>query len=659
MLFSKEDITKYNVTELDEKSYIDLIDKIKKDHQGIFGPSLPDSEEEQFPSVCLIGFGRCGSNICLNVKSMLIKARKKDNEAEAQGTISETIMENIGTLADRLSIPLGPFGTRKDGLIKLYAEPMICVIDLDVDTYQRVKDEEQEYKKFIPIELDYEGGAGNVQVVGEYQARRMLTMSPDKIKTRNWDKAFRYLIDSLLLEINRTRLYFYIFSMGGGSGSGMSSEFGFSQRNAIRKRSMEAEKTLSLSTEQPVFSKNNIFSCAFGVLPEIPDIERMNDAVFLNSGRLICKCLSMLHQDNINASISSPWDCLLLVSNNTMHANLPNELSRAELERITNFYVAQQIFNLLSAQATAGDIQREDWEEFGIGDERIRLDPNDLQASLAGVNVMGFAREPIDRKEPILLSKLFVDSFKAPEVVKLNEMDSYIRGISVIPTETRRYKGFFENDEPVKKLSELPMFKKAVSIVVVVSVPNRYKIHASDISELQRQYTELFPNAKIRRYAIVKNVHSSVTLTTFIGGNSVILTRECIAFLFAYIRRCFCRDKAKEKTFFNKLADFILYLKAKDEGEAPSTKKQKVKNADDLLAEISKFMLDKERLDEFTAAPFERIQLRQEGIFRATNPANFVPIDNLLLTKEDVMQALHEIYNAYAYEQIRTQVPDP
>ena len=44
-------------------------------------------------------------------------------------------------------------------------------------------------------------------------------------------------------------------------------------------------------------TKASIFSCGIGILPEIPDYEKITEATHLNSGRLLCKFLSLVYKN--------------------------------------------------------------------------------------------------------------------------------------------------------------------------------------------------------------------------------------------------------------------------------------------------------------------------------------------------------------------------
>jgi hypothetical protein len=457
-----------------------------------------------------------------------------------------------------------------------------------------------------------------------------------------------------------------VFSTGGGTGSGMSTEMGFAQRKArIRRR----EDVINATTQDITaierntdlgFKRSPTFSCALGVLPEMPNKQRVLEAVHLNSGRLLCKFLSLTRsRDNEepteDSSLSSdlPWNCLVLVSNESVVSKIRAteniKVTAGDFEKITNLYVAKQIFNLLSAQITADDVSKEDWDLFGIGGgDRHRLDATDLITALYGLNAVAFDQETPTSKGGFSLASLFLGSLRPSEVVD-KDGAKVVRGISVLPGPLDKYENLFDGkDEGVsQRLSEVPMFERAVSSLTVVSLPQDYKPDVLDISELKSLTTSVFKNATVRRYSLVRSVGTDVAITTFISGNSVVLTTECLLLLSAYMRRCFARDRqtAREiETLFLSIVDVSKEI----------MREERLK----LLDTFETLILSEERLEEFTAAPFSEAKDVHEAAFRQVNPEGFIPIDKLRLKSADLKKAILAIIDTIAFEQDDNRVPN-
>lgn len=94
--------------------------------------------EQPFPSVCLIGLGRCGSNIALDVASLVYNARQFysnefEHEEASKSPVVETerqpknwIRRNLARTQSRVSKPV------------FLIEPMVMLGDLDKDIKGRI-----------------------------------------------------------------------------------------------------------------------------------------------------------------------------------------------------------------------------------------------------------------------------------------------------------------------------------------------------------------------------------------------------------------------------------------------------------------------------------------------------------------------------------------
>lgn len=92
--------------------------------------------DQEFPSVCLIGLGRCGSNIALDVAELVYNARKfylnefnnEDKSYEAKGySPGQWIRNNLRLGQNKASKPV------------FLVEPLVMLGDLDKDIAGRIR----------------------------------------------------------------------------------------------------------------------------------------------------------------------------------------------------------------------------------------------------------------------------------------------------------------------------------------------------------------------------------------------------------------------------------------------------------------------------------------------------------------------------------------
>ena len=624
----------YVVTRLIEEGtdlLIEKLEQIEEDATKI----VPNGDD--LPSVCLVGFGRCGTNICDNVRDILLASRLEDD-----GTTNEQSLVN--------SMFRWIVREQRDAnaFIKVSSEPMILAIDLDSNTFQKYSGKPTLYERFVPVELDWLGGAGNVQIIGEFQARRLLTVQPETVESSNWKSVFSYLIDSAALDINPARVYFFVFSTGGGTGSGMCTEFGFAQRAATRTRQMDVKQI----GDENVLQRAPVFSCAVGILPEIPDRASVKEAVHLNSGRLLCRFLAMMGGSTIQseeAKVILPWNCLVLVSNESVISKLrssSSDLPASEFEKITNLFVAKHLFNLWAAQITADDIPDEDWEAFGIASgDRLRLEATDLLSSLYGINAIAFD-QGIPEKNENCLSELFLSSLQPTEVVNAGGTD-IVRGISVLPGQIETYSEYFNGTQQdvASNLSEIPMFAKAHSTLCIIAIPESYHPTTRDLAGLKKLCSTIFRNAGIHRYSLVRSVTSDVAVTTFISGNSVMLADECLALYLAYIRRCFSKSDQDSLRIEELILTLVSNASTTDKAESLW---------EDSLQELSELLNEFEDLDQFTAPPFYDVKDSHVVPFQKNGTCD---IEELRVHKSDVLASLQSIQKTLEFGQLQHRVP--
>ena len=137
--------------------------------------------DQEFPSVCLIGLGRCGSNIALDVAELVYNARKFylnefNNEdksyAEKGYSPGQWIRNNLRLVQNKATKPV------------FLVEPLVMLGDLDKDIAGRIRFSRKgeksgfirDYSKMKIMDLSevHAGGAGNAPILGQYLAKIIL-----------------------------------------------------------------------------------------------------------------------------------------------------------------------------------------------------------------------------------------------------------------------------------------------------------------------------------------------------------------------------------------------------------------------------------------------------------------------------------------------------
>ncbi|MBU2245600.1 MAG: hypothetical protein KKD77_02375, partial [Gammaproteobacteria bacterium] len=323
--------------------------------------------QQQFPSVCLIGLGRCGSNIALDVASLVYNARSfymnEFNIEERQQ--KETEYRPVRWIKKGLNLD-------KSHQVKpvFLIEPLVMLGDLDKDIEGRIrfshKGEKsnflQDYNKMKIMDLSevHAGGAGNAPILGQYLAKIILNKDTQKFSNPDWKFIHSYLIDSCGIKANQSRLYFYIFSAGGGTGSGMASEFGLAQQYAYMAKTFDTRpEQENEANAGHSFVFEPIFTSGICILPNITDhgVE-MSEALHINSGRLLCKYLAeewdfsynLENEDSAESSVMHrirPWNAMMLISNDIMRyaeETDDGEIQHIDvnaMEKYANQYISQ------------------------------------------------------------------------------------------------------------------------------------------------------------------------------------------------------------------------------------------------------------------------------------------------------------------------------
>lgn len=589
-------------TERDIERILENLDGLR---ERVFPKVLSDDgsdarASQHFPSVCLIGLGRCGSNIALDVASLVYNARKFYlNEFSNQ---EKSANEQRPTSWIRSNLRLSPSRAAKPVFL---IEPLVMLGDLDKDIEGRIRFSRKteksgflsDYSKMKIMDLSevHAGGAGNAPILGQYLAKIILNKDTQRFTNADWKFIHSYLIDSCGIKANQSRLYFYIFSAGGGTGSGMASEFGLAQQFAYMSKTFETKTEESSDDNRDhSFVFEPIFTSGICILPNISDQRiEMSEALHINAGRLLCKYLAeewdfSYNFDNEETGEESvmrrirPWNAMMLISNDIMRyaeesdgGNIQN-IDVNAMERHANQYISQQIFNILTAQAVTTDYDQNYFRRAGIDiGETIRLDANDLFMSLAGPVAVAYAESVVAEQAPPTPTdkfkvfekeqpKLNIDDlfFRSIDLPHFNKATQAIEGISLLPIESKRYRAALEQYKKggydASSLSDLHFFKNCSSVVSIVSLPKDYKLSYMDLNRLKSHLNSLFPNTTLKRYALVIGASANLSLTTLIV-KSPCLSDDFLTLIVAFIKRCFARDQYRyDDSLDNAMLDFIV-----------------------------------------------------------------------------------------------------
>lgn len=673
-------------TEPDTQRILDNLDGLR---DLVFPPSLHVEDDaqlrldQQFPSVCLIGLGRCGSNIALDVAELVYNARtfylnefNNDDRSHEDPTWNPArwISNNLRLVQAKSAKPV------------FLVEPLVMLGDLDKDIAGRIRFSRKgeksgflrDYSKMKIMDLSevHAGGAGNAPILGQYLAKIILNKETHRFSSADWKLIHSYLIDSCGIKANQSRLYFYIFSAGGGTGSGMASEFGLAQQYSYMNKTFDtkpADEEDGESGHSFVFEP--IFTSGICVLPNISDHRsEMSEALHINAGRLLCKYLSeewdfSYNFDNEDCSEASvmgrirPWNAMMLISNDIMRyaeqsddGNIQN-IDVNAMEKHANQYISQQIFNILTAQAVTTDYDQNYFRRAGIDiGETIRLDANDLFMSLAGPVAIAYAESVVpetpgpnsenkfkvfEKGQPRLdIDDLFFRSIDLPH---FNKDTQAIEGISLLPIESKRYRAALDQYKnsgcDAAALHDLHFFKNCSSVVSIVSLPKDYKLSYMDLNRLKTHLNSLFPNTTLKRYALVIGASANLSLTTLIA-KSPCLSDDFLTLIVAFIKRCFARAPYRfDETLDNAILDFI----TQDEFEE--------ERIDDLLNEF-------ENPAKILDTNWYAIKPMYEKKYREliNDKSKFVSINDIRLSRECVKKAVKYLREIYRHRIGKTKV---
>ncbi|OIQ46194.1 MAG: hypothetical protein BM565_12380 [Gammaproteobacteria bacterium MedPE] len=650
--------------------------------------TVEDQINAQFPSVCLVGLGRCGSNVSLDLANLVYNARNyylndfQKSEASAKqqqksSSATRWIKRNIG------------FNKTHDKRAAFLIEPFVILGDLDQDIDGRVRysymDEKDSlvdgYSKMKIMDLSevHAGGSGNAPVLGQYLAKIILNKGAERFLNKDWKAIHSYMIDSCGIKANQSRLFFYIFSAGGGTGSGMASEFGLAQQYAYMSKTLHTEKRIkkreSHEHDGDSFVFEPIFSSGICILPNIAcQSVEISEALHINAGRLLCKYLSEEWdfsynldriEDDENISIVDrlrPWNSMMLISNDIMRyaeeadgGDMKN-VDVNTMEKYANQYISQQIFNILTAQAVTKDYDQDYFRSAGVDiSETIRLDANDLFMSLAGPVTIAYAESTVKKTAPIIdgrqpgpseLVELDIDDlfFRSIDLPHFNKDTRAIEGVSLLPMEADRYRELLTecraNNFDTSKLKDVLFFNKCSSVVSIISLPKDYKLSYMDLNRLKTHLNSLFPNTTLKRYALVIGASENISLTTLVA-KSPCLSDDFLTLIVSYVKRCFAKE---EYCFNDKFDEIFLNMITADNF-----------NEEELDNMISEFENPAKILDTNWHAIKPMYEKKYREIL-GSDEKRFVSINDIRLSAENVKRAIKYLREIYRYRVSKTKL---
>jgi hypothetical protein len=340
------------------------------------------------------------------------------------------------------------------------------------------------------------------------------------------------------------------------------------------------------------------------------------------------------------------------VSNTVVHHALGERFSSdvyaVKAEQLANKYVARQLFNLLTAQALVEDYRITDpkvipaMNAAGISlDDTTKLDINDLENSLSGTAVIGYS-EQFGNED---FGQLFL---RAVAPASYNSDNEVFEGISLLPTKYEEYQVTVEEcrkNDSIERLRELPLFGKALSVVAIVAAPRSEVFEQRNLRKVHENIELLFPNATIKRYALILGASENCSLTLIISG-SACLAPDAMFAIRNYIFGCMLADNRNEEQFTRVFNELLLRPQF-DPGELLS------------------MMRDKESLDPVivgmgSQGGWRRRKQELELRAQSLNPrhvANGTPpvkVEDVLLSKQDVVDALEYIHRVNSFRRPAT-----
>jgi hypothetical protein len=391
------------------------------------------------PPFSIIGLGRCGTHVTAQVARMVLDTLSTRDADER-----------------KQSSPLARlFGAKSDPQFTL--EPLMIVGDLDPTTLREIRgliavgkdgastpEGEQTFKRILKIGYDplSVSGAGHLPIVAEFITRCLLALPVEERTAfaHPWGPARRYLLNSSLSTVNPTRMVFYVFSAGGGSGSGSAPEL------------LRAQRISSFASGNP---DPEMYFCGVAVIPYDQVIMRYHK---LNTGRFFVQYLAdlcvrlpdksyylraMEYDFSVTGKLNElekpiqPWNGLAVISNDTLRP-AEDHSKKEQVDQNVNQYIAQQIFNLASGQISvlsyegSGNVQLNQ-----LNFQSVRMDPADLKNGLVGPFAVGFSvsQSPPTTKDN-WIDALLIKALADPgylESIEPAAKTGFVQGLSISP----------------------------------------------------------------------------------------------------------------------------------------------------------------------------------------------------------------------------------
>jgi len=595
-------------------------------------PPTEPNEGLAFPSAALIGLGQCGTNICMNVAELLRAAEDDSSPQESR---------HAGAMLQRLREVFDKRTARH-----LFA-PVILLADLNVDNKDTMLAGGSPilavdgYRRchFIDLAWLQKGGAGNIPFKGQFLGRLALATDLQPTNGANegrasWLNSRAYFVDSLGLRDNPSRLVFCTFSTGGGTGSGLSLEIGAAQQAIYKGR---LERVRDPQQDAPLAEHIEPI-CALGI-GIMPRADQDSKAQSMNTGRCVCAYLSRerAFDDKQGQRI---FNALILVSNEVMAwdgEDASNVENRQVMER-ANEYVAQQMFHLLAAQALSKDYEQRRAKSRDWGPdtkETIRLDASDLANALRGPTLVTYAESIPSQLD---MEDLFRRCVGFP---RYNPTTECLEGISILPHGKQIYAAALEKtgEQLGAALGALPVFRQTTTVVVILSVPERYEVGERDLRLLKNQVAQMAPRANIRRYALVRGASRHIGLCMVLGEGAC-LSSEVRGHLNLFLLNCFKLKAVAAGEFTTRLNTA---LTAADDGAL-----------EEALAAMAQVMNEQEDPRPILAGQgayglYDLVKSQLDG--RAAQlGVTGLGVQEVLLSRQDALNALAYLNTCYRYE---------
>ena len=221
----------------------------------------------------------------------------------------------------------------------------------------------------------------------------------------------------------------------------------------------------------------------------------------------------------------NPWNGLCIVSNDLMAPeNAEGRLGGFErAEDAANYYIAQQMFNISSAQLPVAqlivevvNVELGKTSSAGLNSKSLRLDTNDLRTGLMGPYAACFAAmHPNELSNKHWLEQMFASSISLPHLNRALMKDKtgervIVEGISISPEAPAKYReklaafdAFFQSTtaaEPAAFLTVLQGFGKielygrCPRVVIVFTAPQDGLIPENLTRRLEEMVAALLPN---------------------------------------------------------------------------------------------------------------------------------------------------------------------